>query len=423
MNIGIKATIGGTSRSIDSFLKYRVLVLEDDAFQRDYLVTGLRRMGIGYVAAAANGREAMALLETNTAGFDFTICDLRMDVMDGIEFLRHALGQNIGSVILASAMKDDLLDSAVKVAKDYGTRVIAQITKPINFSDLKKTMSSDADCLDAESIIEDDLSSRLWTKNDLTVALKRQQFVPFFQPKVQFKQGPFGVEILARWLHPEFGKIPPLQFVPLMELNGLLDQLTEQLLHKALDYVKKWEHVAPQMGIALNASRSTLQNVSIPNRWRAIAQEHLVDPELITIEVTETTLATDYEALLETVTRLRMQGFSLSLDDFGTGYSSLQQLSRMPFSEIKIDRSFVAGAQGAARSVAILSSIFDLAKNLNLSTVAEGIESESDAEFIKALGCDAGQGYYFGKAMEVNDLLPWLARSKSGVWRSPNIGL
>ncbi|MDY7547903.1 EAL domain-containing protein [Glaciimonas sp. CA11.2] len=284
-------------------------------------------------------------------------------------------------------------------------------------------MMLDVEVLETEPVIDEKSSSRLWTKNDLIVALECQQFVPYFQPKVQFGQDPVGVEILARWCHPAFGEIPPSQFVPLMEASGVIDQLTEQLLHKALEAMKKWRDIAPQMGIALNASRSTLQKVAIPNRWRAIANEHSIEPELITVEVTETALATDYDGLLETVTRLRMHGFNLSLDDFGTGYSSLQQLSRMPFSEIKIDRSFIVGAQGAQRSVAILQSIFDLAKNLNLSTVAEGIESRSDADFIQALGCDAGQGYYFGKPMNGDDLLPWLAQPRKHVWGENNARL
>ncbi|QRX82849.1 EAL domain-containing protein [Glaciimonas sp. PAMC28666] len=387
-------------------------MLEDNEFQRKALLMGLTAMGVGYIAEATDGREALDLLAQNKIGFDFTICDLRMDVMDGIEFLRFAPAQRIGSVILTSAMKEDLLRSAEAVAKDYGVRIAGRITKPIDFSFLRKIMSSDEAMPEVQAMVEEESRLRLWTKNDLIAALALEQFVPFFQPKVQFTKVPFGVEILARWRHPDLGDISPSEFVPLMELHGLIDQLTEQLLRKALDSMKIWREVEPQMGIALNASRSTLQNVAIPNRWRAIANEHLVEPESITIEVTETALATDYEGLLETVTRLRMHGFNLSLDDFGTGYSSLQQLSRMPFSEIKIDRSFVTGAEGTTRSMAILNSIFDLAKNLNLSTVAEGIESESDAAFIQSLGCDAGQGYYFAKPMAGDDLLRWLGRSK-----------
>ena len=404
------------------FSDQKILVLEKNDSQRTTLLMYLKVIGLGTVVEAANGHQALALLAGNAQEFDFTICDLRMDEMDGIEFLRAAPRAKIGRVIFSSAVDDELLSSAEEIVLGYRIRLSGRLSKPIDFSHLKSLILPVPNPQKAEYVFRKRLPFQCWSKEDLSVALRRGQFVPYFQPKLDLLTGaPVGVEILARWMHPDLGVIAPSQFIPLMESAGLIDQLTEDLLCNALECTKKWYSDRPEISISINASPLTLENIAIPNRWLALVNAHQVNPERITIEVTETALPKNYRGLLESVTRLHMHGFGLSLDDFGTGYSSLQQLSQMPFNEVKVDQSFIAAARKYKRSSVILRSMVDLAKKLHLRTVAEGIEYETDVTLFQELGFDVGQGFHFAKPMSGEDLVRWLLIENMTSRRVPNV--
>lgn len=387
----------------------RILVVEDNEFQRQALVAGLRNMGLGDVLAAAGGNDALDLLDESASGFDFTVCDLCMEGMDGVEFLRAAAGPKIGGVIVMSATTDDIRHTACDLALGYGVEVVGCVGKPVSLSQLRHFMLDRVECKAELAEASPGPPARVWSKADLRTALRRDQFVPFFQPKVDLLTGtPVGAEALVQWRHPDYGPIPPAQFIPLMEHDELICVLTEQMLQKTLEAMKSWQSQAPTISVALNASACLLQDLTLPNRWSAVLREHGIAPELLTVELTETAVATNGASLLETVTRLRMRGFGVSLDDFGAGYASMQQLSKMPITELKIDSSFVTDVSGNARAVAILDSIVGLAKKLRLPIVAEGIESKSDAEFVQALGCETGQGYLFARPMPQDEFVTWL---------------
>jgi EAL domain-containing protein (putative c-di-GMP-specific phosphodiesterase class I) len=248
-----------------------------------------------------------------------------------------------------------------------------------------------------------------WTRKELVAALNRNQFVPFFQPKIDFDTGmPTSVEILARWNHPDLGILPPSQFIELMEQQGLICQLTGCLLLQSLSCAKECAAKGKEIGFAINVSPVTLQDARTPTRVCALVKECGLCPEQITIEVTETASSKNFTPVFESLTRLRMQGFEIAVDDFGTGYSSLQLLSRMPFTELKIDRAFVSKVSGNAKSAAILESIIHLAGKLRLRTVAEGIETRDELDFIRAVGCGAGQGFLLGRPMAQVNLIEYL---------------
>jgi len=179
-----------------------------------------------------------------------------------------------------------------------------------------------------------------------------------------------------------------------------------------MECAKAWSQTGWDIGMALNLSPLTLQNTEMPNRLGELVRRHQIAPSRITIEVTETAVSENISAVMESLTRLRMQGFAISVDDFGTCYSSLLQLSEMPFTEIKIDRNFVSGAIENRKTTLIAESIVDLAKKLDLHTVAEGIETKTQLDFVKKLGCQTGQGYFLAKPMNQNDLLKFLATAR-----------
>jgi EAL domain-containing protein (putative c-di-GMP-specific phosphodiesterase class I) len=255
-------------------------------------------------------------------------------------------------------------------------------------------------------------SERQWSRNEIIWALYRNQFVPFFQPKIDLVTGiATCVEILARWDHPELGILPPCQFIELMEQGGLIDEFTDNLLRQSLASARQNAMNGWEIGLAINVSPLTLSNIHAPYRICSLVKEYEISFDQITIEVTETAHSENFPMMLKSLTQLRMQGFKISIDDFGTGYSSLQLLSQMPFTEIKIDRSFVAGISNDRKSSIILESIVHLADKLHMRTVAEGIETRRQFDFVRSLGCSDGQGFYLGEPMRNPDLIDYLEES------------
>jgi EAL domain-containing protein (putative c-di-GMP-specific phosphodiesterase class I) len=240
------------------------------------------------------------------------------------------------------------------------------------------------------------LQKHQWTKDDVIIAIQRNEFVPFFQPKIDLATGIAScVEMLARWDHPSFGILPPSQFIKLIESAGLIDPFTYNLFQQSLVSAANNALIGKKVGMAINFSSLTLQDPHAPRRICSLVKEYGISFDQITIEVTESTIPDNFSSLVKSLTTLRSQGFKISIDDFGTGHSSLKRLSKIPFTELKIDKMFIAGISKGKKLVGILESIVHLAEKLALSTVAEGIETKMQFEFIRALGCNAGQGFYF----------------------------
>lgn len=397
----------------DTVSGLKVLVLEDQSFQRNLLVGVLNRLGITAVESAGDGTSALDALERTQGGFDVAICDLRMEGMDGIEFIRRAARLQVRSFIVTSAIESSLLASAEAVLRSYNTKLLGVLPKPVNIDRLKGML---ADCKTNAHAEREGPVSRLeleHSESEIREALEKNQFVPYFQPKFCLETGmPSGVEMLARWAHPTFGILPPSAFVPVMEAVGVIDALSDSLFASALVCAKEWSRIGCDIGMAINLSPLTLQNTDMPNQIGAMVRRHNVSPGRITIEVTETAVSENVSGLMESLTRLRMQGFAISVDDFGTGYSSLLQLSEMPFTEIKIDRNFVSGATENRKTTLIAESIVDLAKKLDLHTVAEGVETRAELDFITRLGCETGQGYFLAKPMNHRDLMKFLVSAR-----------
>jgi EAL domain-containing protein (putative c-di-GMP-specific phosphodiesterase class I) len=236
-----------------------------------------------------------------------------------------------------------------------------------------------------------------WTKADVATAVRRNEFVPFFQPKIDLATGMAScVEMLARWDHPELGILPPSQFIRLIESAGLIDQFTDNLLRQSLVSAANNAVTGREVGIAVNFSWLTLQDPQMPRRLCSLAKEYGVAFDQVTIEVTEGAAPENLSTVIQSLTLLRSQGFKISIDDFGTGYASLKLLSKMPFTELKIDKMFIAGIPEDKKLTGILESIVHLAEKLALSTVAEGIETKTQFDFIRTLGCNFAQGFYLG---------------------------
>lgn len=231
-----------------------------------------------------------------------------------------------------------------------------------------------------------------------------------YQPKIELASGALcGVEALMRWRHPEHGYVGPDSFIAAAERLGAIDMLTDWAFETALGQLVSWRAAGLVTGCAVNVSPLNLDRSDLPDFVEALAAQHGVPADDLTIELTETA-AQKTVRLMEAVTRFRLKGMHISLDDFGIGYSSLAQLQRLPFDELKIDKSFLADADRARDSRIIIKSIIDLAHNLGLQVTAEGVETAAAMDLLVALGCDKAQGYYIAKPMPGAALLDWAAQ-------------
>ena len=251
--------------------------------------------------------------------------------------------------------------------------------------------------------------------SDLRGALQTGGLRLYLQPKLDVKTGEVvAAEALVRWVHPERGLVPPMEFIPFAEQTGFVRQLT---LWMFAEVCRQWRPLQPAQGllrIAVNLSTRDLLDIEFPSRLTAIMREHGVEASGFCLEITESAIMDDPQRAELTLNRLAELGFKLSIDDFGTGYSSLAYLKRLPVQELKIDKSFVMGMAADDSDAKIVRSTIDLAHNLGLSVVAEGVETEAHLMALRALHCDEAQGYHISRPMPASDFAAWRDR-----WTTP----
>jgi len=245
-------------------------------------------------------------------------------------------------------------------------------------------------------------------------AMAANEFSIWFQPKVDATSlRAVGMEALARWQLPGGKFIPPDSFISVAENEGLIGELSRLLVTISLTEAAKLFTAGHPLKVAINLSGTWLNDLSLPDFILTKTTAVGLTAADVILEVTETGVMEDLTTALDVLSRLRLKGFGLSIDDFGIGYSSFEQLGRIPFTEMKLDRSFVSKGVEDAASRAILESSMDMAHKLNLATVAEGVETELDLKLVRSLGCDLVQGYLIAKPMPVKDLIVWLNDPKN----------
>jgi diguanylate cyclase (GGDEF)-like protein len=253
-------------------------------------------------------------------------------------------------------------------------------------------------------------TERLALVSELRHALDRGEIVVHYQPKATIGDGRIrSVEALVRWQHPERGLIGPYEFVHLAEHTGLIRPLTHHVLRTALAQCREWRDRGIHLSVAVNLSVRDLVDLDLPGAVAAELDRFGLEPQCLGIEITETMLVLDPNRTIEVLGRLHEMGVRISLDDFGTGYSSLRYLQRLPVDELKIDRSFIRGLRGSDTDTSIVEATLTLARNLGLTTVAEGVECAATWEQLARLGCDIAQGYFISRPLPADELEVWLA--------------
>jgi EAL domain-containing protein (putative c-di-GMP-specific phosphodiesterase class I) len=258
-------------------------------------------------------------------------------------------------------------------------------------------------------------------ENNLRRAIEMEEFVLYYQPQVSADGGKFiGMEALVRWNHPKMGIVPPSEFIPIAEETGLIVPLGEWILRTACAQSKTWQRLGlPALRLSVNLSLRQFQQNNLVETISAALLESGLEAEYLELELTESAIMHDAKQAIDVLRQLRKLGIKISVDDFGSGYSSLSYLKTLPIDVLKIDQTFVRDITVDLNDVAIVKTIVSLAHNLNLKTIAEGVETAEQAAVLFALGCDEMQGYFFSKPLRATDLEFLLSDQKSDMFHQP----
>ncbi|MGW1214597.1 putative bifunctional diguanylate cyclase/phosphodiesterase [Streptomyces sp. NPDC002499] len=370
---------------------------------------------------------------------------LRVALPRGAEAAR--LGGDEFAVLLPVA---DSTTSATRVARN----LVAALSSPLDLDGLTLVLEASAGvavfpdhALDAEGLLrradvamyqakrdrtgvevyeskrDSNTPDRLGLLGDLRRALDAHEVQLHYQPKVRFDGQVAGLEALVRWVHPERGKVPPDEFIAIAESSGLMPHLTEYVLDTALAQVARWRAQGLFVPVAVNVSPRDVHTPGFAGSVAARLARHGVPAGSLQLEITEHVLLEDPQRAADTLAGLTGHGVKMSLDDFGTGYSSLVHLRRLPVSELKIDRSFVARLAYDTEDAEIVRCTVDLAHSLGLLVVAEGVEDDETWERLRDLGCDAVQGWLVAAAMPSEETTAWLLARGSRGWQRPRAAL
>jgi EAL domain-containing protein (putative c-di-GMP-specific phosphodiesterase class I)/ActR/RegA family two-component response regulator len=359
----------------------RVLAFDDDAAVGRLVVR----------VATLAGMEATAVTEADAFGQSLrtdppqlVVLDLQLGDTDGVEQLRLLAKQHYsGAVVLMSGFDARVLGTARALGQSLGLKVVGALEKPVRIAELEQMLElvqSVGQSLSAEWLL------KAIANNELLL-----EFQPIVsrQPKALKK-----LEALVRWQHPVLGRIPPGDFLPMAESDtATMDALTEWVVGTAVDAYQALAKLGISVPLAVNVSAQNLHALSLPDRLEQRLRAGGMPARHLCLEITETAAFENAAHTMDILSRMRLKGMELSIDDFGTGYSSLKMLRQMPFSEIKIDRSFVSDATTSRDSRAIVKSIIDLAANMDMACVAEGVETEAIADLLEQLGVRDLQGY------------------------------
>jgi EAL domain-containing protein (putative c-di-GMP-specific phosphodiesterase class I) len=333
--------------------------------------------------------------------------DLKMPGTDGVQLLRSLAADNCQAhVVLTSGSHEKVLDAAIQLGRDRGLNMSEALPKPMRVEDLQTRLAGFK------------RGSKPLLSTDLQAALEADQLFLEYQPKLDCRLGRItGAEALVRWRHPTQGIIQPSQFIALAEETGLIHGVTDWVIATAAAQAARWgaDNLNLEIAVAVNFSARDLVDLDLPERLEQHCLNAAIDPAFLTLELTETGAMREAVQMMDVLTRLRLKGFKLSIDDFGTGYSSLVQLQKAPFSEIKIDLSFVTQMMRNAGCRVIVEIIIDLARKLGLQSVAEGVEDAAALKTLIDMGCDMAQGYYISRPIAA-DLIPQFVANYAAGW-------
>lgn len=335
------------------------------------------------VIATAELAEFKRAIETWHPGL--VIMDLKMPGCDGVELLQYLADVRCAAPIyISSGLDDETVDAVIRIGSARGLKMAGKLAKPMRLADLLTTLSQH---LDAGGVL---------AAEELAQAIARNELFLEYQPVADLKLNRItGVEALVRWKHSRLGALLPNQFLGLTdEQDGLGSALTDWVFSHAAQQMAVWHRQGVELEVAINISSSDTRDNTLPDRLLQFCTQNIANPNSLMLETGETSAMADMAQMMDVLTRLRVKGFKISIDDFGAGCSSLVQLQNLPFSDMKIDRGFVAQMVQSHDCAVIVEIIIDLARKLNRRCVAKGVENQSTLDQLTRLGCGAAQGFF-----------------------------
>ncbi|NIQ94591.1 MAG: EAL domain-containing response regulator [Desulfuromonadales bacterium] len=383
----------------------RLLIVEDDPHVADLAAQVAGRQGFDVAFAQTYDHVSHRVL---SFGPTLILLDLQLSDSgsEGVEILRLLADLGCGAdVVLMSGADRRVVSAAESLGKAYGLHVRGILLKPFELADLRAHLETTSQFEPLDDSVETS------PEEELHRAIRNQELALYYQPKLEVRSGKVvGAEALARWRHPKKGMIPPSEFIALAETTGLIVPLTEWALAEALRQAKDWRKFGLNMEVSVNISPGILGDASFPEALGELLKEHGVSGSCLNLEVTESGAMHNVVSAMDVLTRLRLKGISLSIDDFGTGYSSLAKLQKLPFTELKIDRSFVQNAHRDEDSRTITQAIVELGRSLKMTVVAEGVENRQVWDLLAQFRCDVAQGYLVARPMPPAAFTEWLAK-------------
>lgn len=381
-----------------------VLIVDDNAEMRDYFADVASGIGLEPTAAESSDRFLQVL--QNGEPTVLTL-DLAMPGVDGVQLLRTLSDRRCRSqIVIVSGRDTRMLEMAYRIGTDLGLNMMSPLQKPVSVPALESAL------LLAVAQADDTI-----TQASVLDALSRDEFIPFYQPKIKLSTGGAvvvaGAEALARWRHPTMGFVPPSKFLGIIEQVGAMSRLTDSLMSQIVADQVEWRGSGIDLPVAINISRGELTDVTLPDRLFQSIKSAALDPENLIVEVTEEAVMAHPNEVRENLMRLRLDGVKISLDDFGSGYSSLCEIYRLPIAEIKLDRSVVADLHTSTTAKTVVKAFLALARELDIPVCAEGIEVGEAARFLAESGCEMGQGYLFCRPVEMSDFRDLVHGSRS----------
>lgn len=383
------------------------LVAEADTAERVATSVMLGHLGAVQITQAPDGLNALRYFQDSfTPPIDIAVIDLALPGMDGIELIRQLASLKCQArLIVTGALGGDMMLSIETLAQAYGVELLGAVSKPVTVPKLEALLPNYV----PPATVASRPHGPTFTFAQVGLGLQARQFEPYFQPKIELETGQVkGLETFARWRHPEYGVLGPHSFIGALEDNKRMDFLDWSMIEKSVERCRWLQDQGLPMSISINLSPVTLAHPQFIAQITACVNRHRVLPDYVTFEMPESSVLVTDPGFIERLVRLRMMGYGLAIDDYGTGRSNLQLLARVPFTELKIDRSFVDGASKKRALSVVLSSCLSLAKSLERQSVAVGVETKQDWDFLQGLGCTYAQGYHIASPMAAEEFPGWL---------------
>ncbi|OPA96931.1 hypothetical protein BFW87_11475 [Pseudomonas fluorescens] len=384
----------------------RVLVLENQRFQRSVLIKMLHHLGVHDVLQASSGEQALIQMQ-QTGGVDIVVCDLADRSLDCLGFLQRAAQFGmIRAVALCSDLRPELRRALKQMRSLAGLRLLGVMRPPLQLGALRNILRCYASRHQTNTLLPP--AKPLPGEEEIQRALALGEFRAWFQPKFVLSTGNLaGVEALVRWEHPERGILLPADFLAAVLAYDLIDEMFKQLLEQGLNLLGILRRQEVQLELAFNLHASQLINADLVVHIQQSLEQHGFSGNTLMFELAENGLLDISQRIQENLLRLRMLGCGLSIDDFGMGFSSLKLLCQLPFNQLKLDGEFVRHA-GDPRGEAMISSTLALARSLEMNLVIEGVSNQRIRDAAVRMGCAFGQGFYLARPMPGYRLLPWL---------------